>query len=233
MLSSGMSEKRSSARTRSKECFAWRVVNLVKKVRRELVALPVTKLHAVRSVLYHSRSGRAYIFTGDILVQVQGGNSKNPARSFVFHRRDSEATSEQRGAMASSSIKNWHWRTKSVHSWSQQYFEQHLVGVEAQGVSVQPGVELEGDAEVGMRKSKYFTPLARYRFGSSLRPLQTRHHLRREDYPQMGRYRLDRNNPHRNPRRAVSHPSALSPSLPALSGPFYVELKFSSCNNGN
>ena len=61
-----MSEKRSNARQREKECFVWRVDNLVKKVRRELVALPVTNLNLRRSARATARSGRAYILTADI-----------------------------------------------------------------------------------------------------------------------------------------------------------------------
>ena len=44
-----------------------------------------------------------------------------------------------------------------MHGWSREYFEQHLVGLEAAGVTILPGIELEGDAEVGMRKSKLVT----------------------------------------------------------------------------
>lgn len=113
--------------------------------------------------------------------------------------------------MASSSIKNWHWRTKAVHSWSQQYFEQQLVGVQAAGVAILPGIELEGDAEVGMRKSKCVHPS--HSSALVLIPTQTRDDLRRKDYHEVGCDRFYRYRTHRDPHRTVSRTSRI-PHMP-------------------
>ncbi|GAA6001077.1 hypothetical protein JCM10207_007402 [Rhodosporidiobolus poonsookiae] len=60
-------------------------------------------------------------------------------------------------APLSSGIKNWHWRTKGLTAWSKTYWEQNLVGVEANGVRIDEVTDVEGDAELGMRKSKLVT----------------------------------------------------------------------------
>lgn len=59
--------------------------------------------------------------------------------------------------MSSAGIKNWHWRTKGVESWAKEWFTIHLVGTEANGVTIDAVTDVEGDAEVGMRKSKLVT----------------------------------------------------------------------------
>ena len=88
--------------------------------------------------------------------------------------------------MASAGIKNWHWRTKGVepyvppaldgqpasgcplarpnslmlsdsHRWSKEWFAKELTGVEASGCSIVEVKDVEGDAELGMRKSKLVT----------------------------------------------------------------------------
>ncbi|KAK4701521.1 activator of Hsp90 ATPase protein 1, partial [Phenoliferia sp. Uapishka_3] len=59
--------------------------------------------------------------------------------------------------MASSGIKNWHWRTKSVEPWAKEWWKKELTGVEASGVSISEVKDVEGDAELGMRKSKLVT----------------------------------------------------------------------------
>jgi len=59
--------------------------------------------------------------------------------------------------MSSAGIKNWHWRTKGVEGWAKDWFTANLVGTEAAGVSIEAVTDVEGDAEVGMRKSKLVT----------------------------------------------------------------------------
>ncbi|GAA5896154.1 hypothetical protein JCM5296_007247 [Sporobolomyces johnsonii] len=54
-------------------------------------------------------------------------------------------------------IKHWHWRTKGVEPWAKQWFAENLVGTEAGGVEVAEVTDVEGDAELGMRKSKLIT----------------------------------------------------------------------------
>ena len=46
------------------------------------------------------------------------------------------------------------WRTKGVEGWAKEWFTTNLVGVEAEGVRVDSVTDVEGDAELGMRKSK-------------------------------------------------------------------------------
>lgn len=59
--------------------------------------------------------------------------------------------------MSTSGIKNWHWRTKGVEGWAKEWFTAQLVGTETAGVAIDAVTEVEGDAEVGMRKSKLVT----------------------------------------------------------------------------
>ncbi|GAA5829502.1 hypothetical protein JCM11251_000181 [Rhodosporidiobolus azoricus] len=54
-------------------------------------------------------------------------------------------------------IKNWHWRTKGVETWAKGYWQEQLTGVEADGVVVDEVTDVEGDCELGMRKSKLVT----------------------------------------------------------------------------
>ncbi|SGY77456.1 BQ5605_C005g03642 [Microbotryum silenes-dioicae] len=54
-------------------------------------------------------------------------------------------------------IKNWHWRTKGCESWAKDWFRKELIGVEAEGVRIDSVKDVEGDCEVGMRKSKLVT----------------------------------------------------------------------------
>ncbi|BGP14027.1 hypothetical protein JCM10213_005612 [Rhodosporidiobolus nylandii] len=60
-------------------------------------------------------------------------------------------------ATLSHGIKHWHWRTKGVEPWAKQWFETNLAGVEADGVAIEEVTDVEGDCELGMRKSKLVT----------------------------------------------------------------------------
>ncbi|GAA5970099.1 hypothetical protein JCM11641_000267 [Rhodosporidiobolus odoratus] len=60
-------------------------------------------------------------------------------------------------ANLSHGIKHWHWRTKGVETWAKQYWAENLQGVEADGVVVDEVTDVEGDCELGMRKSKLVT----------------------------------------------------------------------------
>jgi activator of HSP90 ATPase len=58
------------------------------------------------------------------------------------------------------STANWHWKNKTVTPWAKEWFERELVTVQVQGedgavVSVERVVEVDGDVELGRRKSKY------------------------------------------------------------------------------
>lgn len=57
------------------------------------------------------------------------------------------------------STANWHWKNKTVTPWAKEWFERELVTVQVQGsdgavVSVDRVVEVDGDVELGRRKSK-------------------------------------------------------------------------------
>jgi activator of HSP90 ATPase len=59
-------------------------------------------------------------------------------------------------AMAHSTA-NWHWKNKNCTKWGQAWFERELVGVAAGGdggARVTRVDEVDGDVELGQRKSK-------------------------------------------------------------------------------
>jgi activator of HSP90 ATPase len=58
------------------------------------------------------------------------------------------------------STANWHWKNKTVTRWAKDWFERELVTIQVQDedgavVSVERVVEVDGDVEIGRRKSKY------------------------------------------------------------------------------
>ncbi len=62
-------------------------------------------------------------------------------------------------AMAYSTA-NWHWKNKTVTPWAKEWFERELVTVQVESpdgavVSVERVIEVDGDVELGRRKSKY------------------------------------------------------------------------------
>ena len=57
------------------------------------------------------------------------------------------------------STANWHWKQKAVTPWCKTWFERELVTISVNGsgsevVQIAEVTEVEGDAEVGQRKSK-------------------------------------------------------------------------------
>lgn len=76
------------------------------------------------------------------------------------------------------STANWHWKNKTVTPWAKTWFERELVTVEVGGkegekVGVEKVVEVEGDVELGRRKSKWvdFLFLIFFRFRVWVLPL--------------------------------------------------------------
>lgn len=62
------------------------------------------------------------------------------------------------------STANWHWKSKSVTPWAREWFERELVTLSVAGdgtevASVVKVFEVEGDFELGQRKSKYVSVL--------------------------------------------------------------------------
>ncbi|KAI0672691.1 activator of Hsp90 ATPase [Trametes maxima] len=60
------------------------------------------------------------------------------------------------------STANWHWKNKTVTPWAKQWFERELSEVRVTGegteaVAVERVVEVDGDVELGQRKSKLIT----------------------------------------------------------------------------
>jgi Activator of Hsp90 ATPase, N-terminal len=58
------------------------------------------------------------------------------------------------------STANWHWKNKTVTPWAKEWFERELVTIQVEGpdgavISVERVVEVDGDVELGRRKSKY------------------------------------------------------------------------------
>lgn len=59
-----------------------------------------------------------------------------------------------------SSTANWHWKNKNITSWAKAWFERELTTIVIQGedsasVSISSVKDVDGDAELGQRKSKY------------------------------------------------------------------------------
>jgi activator of HSP90 ATPase len=57
------------------------------------------------------------------------------------------------------STANWHWKNKNVTRWGKEWFEQELVAASVSGEGQQTAkvvkvTEVDGDVEVGQRKSK-------------------------------------------------------------------------------
>ena len=57
---------------------------------------------------------------------------------------------------------NWHWVNKDVRPWTQDYLNQHLVGLKASRedgtkAEVSKVLSMEGDADVSQRKGKVIT----------------------------------------------------------------------------
>jgi len=61
------------------------------------------------------------------------------------------------------STANWHWKNKNVTRWAKEWFEQELTSITIQGdtegesVSISEVREVDGDVELGQRKSKLIT----------------------------------------------------------------------------
>ncbi|KAI0636446.1 activator of Hsp90 ATPase [Trametes polyzona] len=60
------------------------------------------------------------------------------------------------------STANWHWKNKTVTPWAKQWFERELTSVRVSGegteeVGIEHVVEVDGDVELGQRKSKLIT----------------------------------------------------------------------------
>jgi activator of HSP90 ATPase len=59
------------------------------------------------------------------------------------------------------STANWHWKNKNVTRWGQEWFKRELATISVVGqskeevVSVSDVTDVEGDIELGQRKSKY------------------------------------------------------------------------------
>jgi len=59
------------------------------------------------------------------------------------------------------STANWHWKNKNVTRWGTEWFEQELPTVTVAGdsegevVRISRVTEVDGDIELGQRKSKY------------------------------------------------------------------------------
>ena len=57
------------------------------------------------------------------------------------------------------STANWHWKNKNCTSWGKGWFERELLTIEIKGdgeevVSISQVTDVDGDVELGQRKSK-------------------------------------------------------------------------------
>lgn len=59
------------------------------------------------------------------------------------------------------STANWHWKNKNVTKWGKEWFERELVNLtvtgdkEGEELRISAIMDIEGDIELGQRKSKY------------------------------------------------------------------------------
>lgn len=58
------------------------------------------------------------------------------------------------------STANWHWKNKNVGAWAKTWFQQELTAISIKGdgeevVTVSNVTNVDGDVELGQRKSKY------------------------------------------------------------------------------
>lgn len=76
------------------------------------------------------------------------------------------------------STANWHWKNKTVTPWAKQWFDRELTAIRVSGegseeVGIERVVEVDGDVELGQRKSKCvlrhsFVTLVRHGVGQAL-----------------------------------------------------------------
>ena len=55
---------------------------------------------------------------------------------------------------------NWHWKNKDIGPWARQWFQRELTAITIAGdgeesVQIADVTEVDGDVELGQRKSKY------------------------------------------------------------------------------
>jgi activator of HSP90 ATPase len=55
---------------------------------------------------------------------------------------------------------NWHWKNKNIGPWARQWFQRELTAITITGdgeesVQITDVTEVDGDVELGQRKSKY------------------------------------------------------------------------------
>ena len=64
---------------------------------------------------------------------------------------------------------NWHWKNKNIGPWAKQWFQRELTAITITGdgeesVQITDVSEVDGDVELGQRKSKYVTTSPRVPF---------------------------------------------------------------------
>ena len=64
---------------------------------------------------------------------------------------------------------NWHWKNKNIGPWAKQWFQRELAGIKITGdgdesVQITEVTEVDGDVELGQRKSKYVIAPSRVAF---------------------------------------------------------------------
>jgi activator of HSP90 ATPase len=88
------------------------------------------------------------------------------------------------------STANWHWKNKTVTPWAKEWFERELATIQVEGsdgavVSVEHVISVDGDVEVGRRKSKYVRA-----FSAASPPTLLRVVMRQANYPVQSRGRI-------------------------------------------
>lgn len=63
----------------------------------------------------------------------------------------------------SSGLKNWHWRSKNTFTFCKSWFEEALTGLETAKTKVVRVQDVEGDSDLGMRKSKVGRTLSHHK----------------------------------------------------------------------
>lgn len=85
------------------------------------------------------------------------------------------------------STANWHWKNKTVTPWAKEWFERELVSIRVEGsdgavASIERVISVDGDVELGRRKSKYV-----WAFTAAFLPTLLRVVMRQANYPVQSR----------------------------------------------
>lgn len=103
--------------------------------------------------------------TGDVVINIE---RPNPAR-LVTDPKSFPASALLQSQVFNSamalppSTANWHWKNKNITKWGEEWMKRELTTISVTGskgevASILSVDEVDGDVELGQRKSKYVIP---------------------------------------------------------------------------